>query len=70
MTDRSNEENDEIEEVTIEFGNFDDGNEIGNNETSFGEVAAPAFGGRPTRQFGAANGTYAEAKRAATQGRP
>ena len=44
MTDRSNEENDEIEEVTIEFGNFDDGNEIGNVETSFGEVAAPTGG--------------------------
>ena len=43
-TDRSNEENDEIEEVTIEFGNFDDGNEIGNVETSFGEVAAPTGG--------------------------
>ena len=28
ITDRSNEENDEIKEVTIEFGNFDDGNEI------------------------------------------
>jgi len=41
LTDRSNEENDEIEEVTIEFGNFDDGNEIGNVETPFGEVAAP-----------------------------
>ena len=44
MTDRSNEENDEIEEVTIEFGNFDDGNEIGNVGTSFGEVAAPTGG--------------------------
>ena len=44
-TDRSNEENDEIEEVTIEFGNYDDdGNEIGNVETSFGEVAAPTGG--------------------------
>ena len=43
-TDRSNEENDEIEEVTIEFGNFDDGNEIGNVEASFGEVAAPTGG--------------------------
>ena len=44
ISDRSNEENDEIEEVTIEFGNFDDGNEIGNVETSFGEVAAPTGG--------------------------
>ena len=30
--------------MTIEFGNFDDGNEIDNNETTFGEVAAPAGG--------------------------
>jgi len=30
--------------VTIEFGNFDNGNEIGNVETSFGEVAAPTGG--------------------------
>ena len=30
--------------MTIEFGNFDDGNEIGNVETSFGEVAAPTGG--------------------------
>ena len=44
ISDRSNEENDEIEEVTIEFGNFDNGNEIGNVETSFGEVAAPTGG--------------------------
>eukprot|EP01037_Dinobryon_pediforme_P019729 gene19729-20198_t len=44
ISDRSNEENDEIEEVTIEFGNFDDGNELGNVETSFGEVAAPTGG--------------------------
>jgi len=41
ISDRSNEENDEIEEVTIEFGNFDIGNEIGKVETSFGEIAAP-----------------------------
>jgi len=44
IADRSNEENDEIQEVTIEFGNFDDGNEIGNIETSIGEVAAPTAG--------------------------
>ena len=44
ISDRSNEENDEIEEVAIEFGNVDDGNEIGSFETSFGEAAAPTGG--------------------------
>jgi len=41
ITDRSNEVNDEIEDVTIQFGNVDNRNELGNVETSFGEVAAP-----------------------------
>ena len=86
ISDRLNEEKNEIEEVTIIFGLFDNGSETENvvlvkfkrqsakiqqvriNHRSRRECSR-TFGGRPTGQFGAANGTYAEAKRAATQGR-
>jgi len=44
ILDRSNENNYQTKETAIEFGNFENENELGSVETSFGDVAAPIIG--------------------------